>query len=175
MDHKIPESTKASRIEQALEYYKQSTGEKLTWNGLAKALNMSVSAPSNWKHNKVSEETLKEIANYLGVSYLWLLTNTGSMLTVNTSTDQSLEAKDQDLSLMSSVGQLFIQWLKTNNESAELQRKALQLTEQLKLNPDMDTQAQIIKLQSQAIQSQKKAQNLYLLLYSKANEVVLQD
>lgn len=76
---------------------------------------------------------------------------------------------------MSSVGQLFIQWLKTNNESAELQRKALQLTEQLKLNPDMDTQAQIIKLQSQAIQSQKKAQNLYLLLYSKANEVVLQD
>ncbi|MCP0918013.1 hypothetical protein MUB04_15855 [Acinetobacter indicus] len=175
MDHQIPESTKASRIKQALEYYKQSTGEKISWSCLAKALNMSVSAPTNWKRNKVSNETLKGIANYLGVSYLWLLTNTGSMLTLNTSKDQSLEAKDPHHSLISSVGQLFVQWLKTNNESVELQRNVLQLTEQLKLKPDMDTQAQIIKLQSQAIQSQHKAQNLYLLLYSKANEVVLQD
>ena len=44
------------------------------------AVGKSASAPTNWKKNRVSDDVLKKIADHLGVNYLWLLTNTGTII-----------------------------------------------------------------------------------------------
>lgn len=67
----------SDRIEYAINFYKKKNNQKLTWASLAKAIGLTPQAPTNWKKDKVSKDTLEQISNFTGVDYYWLLTGKG--------------------------------------------------------------------------------------------------
>lgn len=69
----------AERISKAIEYKSKQSGIKLSWNGLAQALELSPGAPTNWKKGKIGKDTLERIAEYTGVDFAWLVTGEGEM------------------------------------------------------------------------------------------------
>lgn len=157
--------TKSERIEIAIQHYNTVNGANLSWNGLVKGLNKSPGATRAWKQNKISEQTLSDMAEFLGVSYLWLLTGKSSMLDLG---DKMVSKLDGEQTAYEAVGLLFVQWLELTENTDQLQTKIQILMDQIRVKPDVATQAEIIKLQTQALQEQTKAHNLYINLIVKA-------
>ena len=73
----------AQRIEQAKNYKEKLLNQKISWSGLSQAIGFTATAPNNWKKGKISKETLEKIADYTEVSFAWLVTGSGEMLSKN--------------------------------------------------------------------------------------------
>lgn len=171
-------STKADRIEEAMQYVHKATGTKVTWHSLTVALKKTPSASNRWKKNKISEETLKSIADYLNVSFVWLLTNNGSMLSVDhnsdgvNTNDDIQDAHFASSSILRSIGSTYVKWLEITESNIALNKQIQRLTEQLQALPSIETQAKIIDLQKIALGNQLKAQQLYVKLFDQGKQVI---
>lgn len=159
--HEYIMSTKAERISQAMRYYSESTNKKMNWHLLSMAVGKSASAPTNWKKNRVSDDVLKKIADHLGVNYLWLLTNTGTIIDAPPVFAKFLFCEVDTLELQK-IGELFLTWQIIYNQSGQLQQKVVILTEKNRAKPNLKVQEEIIQYQKELLASQEKSQRIYM-------------
>lgn len=138
----------------------------MNWHLLSMAVGKSASAPTNWKKNSVSDDVLNKISVHLGVNYLWLLTNTGTMVDTPALLTKYMFGEVNTLELQK-IGELFLTWQIIYNQSGQLQQKVVSLTEKSRTKPDLNDQEEIIQYQNELLVSQEKSQRIYMRIMDK--------
>lgn len=161
-------SPKALRIQEALLHKSLKSGKKESWNSLAAGIGQSTSAPTNWKKGHVSQGTMELIADYLGVSAIWLLTGQGSI----TAIDQTV-ADNEDLI---KIGRNFVKIIELEQQIKELRNKVAPFHPSAKRPPLINQKDfnNLVKAHGEIFSLEEQSHQLYAEMLEIANSCLQQ-
>lgn len=165
MERKIPLSPLGERLEQARLHFQETHKQKLSWSKLSLKVGKTVSAPSNWKKGKISNDLLKDLAVVLGVNFNWLLDGSGLMLS-----EPSSEIFNTDEAL--TIGRTYIEYVQTKKKSQDLVKKLSELMSEPKFGQTTSYFKDLNDTQNLIVQNNEHLESLHRKLTTLTANIV---